>query len=285
MTCLLLGGSGQLGLCLQDRMKALQLDYLAPGRDQLDLLDSQALETLFTALKPSAVINAAAYTAVDKAEQDTELAAQLNHHLPQRLAQLCAKLAIPLIHISTDYVFDGTSCRPYQPADPRNPVSVYGKTKAEGEKAVLQSGVIGGVIRTSWLYSEYGHNFVKTMLRLGSERELLRVVADQVGTPTYAGDLADAILKMLYGNNSGLSTAEIYHFSNLGVASWYDFAWHICRLKGLKVKVEPIRTEDYPTPAQRPCYSVLNSADFIRSFDLSNRHWLEALQHCMTKLV
>jgi dTDP-4-dehydrorhamnose reductase len=285
MTCLILGGSGQLGLCLQDRMKAQQLAYLAPGRDQLDLQDLEALQAFFIALKPVAVINAAAYTAVDKAEQDAEAAAKINHLLPEKLAQLCAEQSIPLIHISTDYVFDGKSCRPYQPADPRHPVSVYGKTKAEGEKAVLQSKVKGGVIRTSWLYSEYGHNFVKTMLRLGSERELLRVVADQVGTPTYAGDLADAILKMLYDNNSSLSTAEIYHFSNQGVASWYDFAWHICRLKGLKVKVEPIRTEDYPTPAQRPCYSVLNSTDFIRSFDLCNRHWLEALQHCMTKLV
>jgi dTDP-4-dehydrorhamnose reductase len=285
MTCLILGGSGQLGRCLQDRMTALQLEYVAPGREQLDLQDAEALHSLFDTLKPQAVINAAAYTAVDKAEQEPQLAAEINHILPARLAQLCKAHAIPLIHISTDYVFDGTSCRPYAPSDPRDPVSVYGQTKAEGEKAVLQSGVKGGIIRTSWLYSEYGHNFVKTMLRLGAERPQLRIVADQVGTPTYAGDLADAILKMLYSADHSLSDADIYHFSNQGVASWYDFAWHICRLKGLSVEVQPIRTEDYPTPAQRPCYSVLNSTGFIDKFALSNRHWLEALEHCMTKLV
>jgi dTDP-4-dehydrorhamnose reductase len=266
-------------------MTALQLDYVAPGRDLLDLQDAEALQSLFDALEPVAVINAAAYTAVDKAEQEPQLAAEINHLLPARLAQLCKEHAIPLIHISTDYVFDGTSCRPYSPADQLNPVSVYGQTKAEGEKAVLQSGVKGGIIRTSWLYSEYGHNFVKTMLRLGAERQQLRVVADQVGTPTYAGDLADAILKMLYFADNSLSEAEIYHFSNQGVASWYDFAWHICKLKGLAVAVQPIRTEDYPTPAQRPCYSVLNSIGFIDKYGLSNRHWLEALEHCMTKLV
>jgi dTDP-4-dehydrorhamnose reductase len=285
MTCLILGGSGQLGLCLQDRMHRLQLDYAAPGRDLLDLSNEAALQQIFRQLKPQAVINAAAYTAVDKAETEAELADEINHALPARLARLCAEHAIPLIHISTDYVFDGQSCRPYLPADDRNPVSVYGKTKAAGELAVLQSGVNGGVIRTSWLYSEYGHNFVKTMLRLGAERSELKVVADQIGTPTYAGDLADAILSMLYSPGERLCNAEIYHFSNQGVASWYDFAWHICRIKGLPVTVLPIRTEDYPTPARRPCYSVLNSADFIQKFSLRNRHWLDALQHCMTKLV
>lgn len=285
MSCLILGGTGQLGRCLQDRMASANLNYLAPDRTELNLLDKAALQSFFAAVQPSAVINAAAYTAVDKAEQESQLARELNHFLPAELAELCAQADIPLIHISTDYVFDGKACRPYAPTDKLNPVSVYGQTKADGEYAVLQSGVKGGIIRTSWLYSEYGHNFVKTMLKLAAEREELRIVADQVGTPTYAGDLADAILAMLYSAGSQLCEAEVYHFSNQGVASWYDFAWHICRLKGLNVAVRPIRTEDYPTPAQRPCYSVLNSAGLLNKFSLSNRHWLEALEHCMTKLL
>lgn len=272
---LVVGANGQLGnelrLILGDAAEYVD-------REQLDITDEKAVKVFVKPEKYAAIINCAAYTAVDKAEADAQLAEKINVDGPKNLAET----GVPLVQVSTDYVFDGLGHRPYREDDETHPQSVYGVTKLAGEKAVLEKASGCFVIRTAWLYSTFGNNFVKTMRRLGAERENLTVVFDQIGTPTYARDLAEAIVAMLPKLKTGVK--EVYHFSNEGVCSWYDFAVEIMKLSGLKCKVKPIESKDYPTPAKRPFYSVLNKGKIKADFGLEIRHWSESVRDCVEKL-
>ncbi|WNO61678.1 dTDP-4-dehydrorhamnose reductase [Rheinheimera sp. MMS21-TC3] len=284
MKVLILGGTGQLGTCLQAVLSQAGIAFEAPSRRELNLETELEFTTLVAAVKPSIVVNAAAYTAVDKAEHEPELAYMLNATMPEKLAIACQQADLPLIHISTDYVFNGKTNKPYFESDLTEPVSVYGKSKLAGELAVLEHCEQAIIIRTSWLYSEYGNNFLKTMIRLSKERSQLNVVADQIGTPTYAGDLALAILKIIQHSQHAKLHKDIYHFANLGVASWYDFAWHIFKQTASKIELNAITTEQYPTPATRPAYSILNSQKISNHYGVVNRHWLDALTAMMPDL-
>lgn len=272
---LVVGANGQLGnelrLLLKD--EACYVD-----REELDITDKNAVEEFFSKNKFEAIINCAAYTAVDKAESDVELATKINVEGPKYLA----KTGVPIIHISTDYVFDGNNFRPYVESDEPKPNSVYGLTKLAGERAVLEMATTAIIIRTAWLYSTFGNNFVKTMQRLGSERESLNVVFDQVGTPTYARDLAQAIVEILPQIVNGKK--EIYHFSNEGACSWYDFATEIMKKSNLYCQVNPIEGKDYPTAANRPFYSVLNKGKIKHDFGIKISHWADSLEECIKKM-
>ena len=228
------------------------------------------------------VINCAAYTLVDQAENELELADQINHVAVAKLGEICKRKDIKLIHISTDYVFNGSKNTPYQESDPVDPLSVYGKTKLKGEQALENISPKGAIIRTSWVYSEFDQNFVKTMLRVGAERNKLSVIFDQIGTPTYATDLADAILKMIDSNK--LNDLEIYHYANEGVCSWYDFAKAIFEIKALPCNVTPIETKEYHVPAKRPQYSVLNKNKFKKTFGVQVPYWRDSLKKCLQNL-
>ncbi|WP_446425068.1 dTDP-4-dehydrorhamnose reductase [Mailhella sp.] len=272
---LVTGANGQLGselrLLLGD--SAVYVD-----RDELDITDEIAVRAFFAEQEFDFVINCAAYTAVDKAEDDFEAADRINRLGPA----LLAKYGRCVIQVSTDYVFDGTTHLPYKEDDVANPTSVYGSTKLAGEKAVLADGETAVVIRTAWLYSSFGANFVKTMRRLGAERDSLGVIFDQIGTPTYAADLAAAIVAMLPQIKAG--TKEIYHYSNEGVASWYDFAVAIMAESGLPCAVRPLETSEYPTKAARPAYSVLNKTKIRRDFGIVIPHWMDGLKRCIATL-
>ena len=272
---LVTGANGQLGSELK---LLLGEEAVYVGHGELDITDEEAVKAFFAGNSFDFVINCAAYTAVDKAEDDTEAAEKVNSLGPLYLARYGRRI----VQISTDYVFDGASCRPYKEEDAPNPVSVYGRTKLAGENAVLREAGSAVVIRTAWLYSSFGANFVKTMLRLGAERESLGVVFDQAGTPTYAADLAAAIVAMLPQIRPGMK--EIYHFSNEGVASWYDFAVAIMEESHLACAVRPIESAEYPTRAARPAYSVLNKAKIRQDFGLSIPHWRDGLKRCMEKI-
>ncbi|WP_458400196.1 dTDP-4-dehydrorhamnose reductase [Mailhella sp.] len=272
---LVTGSNGQLGnelrLLLGD--SAVYVD-----REELDITDEASVKAFFEAKSFDFVINCAAYTAVDKAEDNFEDADRINRLGPA----LLAKYGKHIIQVSTDYVFDGMAHLPYKEEDATNPLSVYGSTKLAGEEAVLAEAETAVVIRTAWLYSSFGANFVKTMRRLGTERDSLGVIFDQIGTPTYAADLAAAIVTMLPQIKAG--TKAVYHYSNEGVASWYDFAAAIMRESGLACTVRPIETSEYPTRATRPAYSVLNKAKIRRDFGLTIPHWLDSLKRCISKL-
>lgn len=272
---LITGSNGQLGSELRELLgdKAVYTDYT-----ELDICNEQEVADFVAAGQYSAIINCAAYTAVDAAEDDADKAQQINALGPANLA----KTGCPIIHVSTDYVFDGTNCRPYREDDPTAPISVYGKTKLAGEQAVMEHATTAIIIRTAWLYSTHGNNFVKTMRRLGAERANLSVVWDQVGTPCYAGDLAAAIVAILPQITAGQK--GIYHFSNEGVCSWYDFAREIMELSGLACEVAPIAAAQYPTKATRPSYSVLDKAAIKSQFNLTIPHWKESLKTCLNKL-
>ncbi len=265
---LVTGANGQLG----NELKALQnaypeFDMIFIDRTELDLSDTEAIKAYFVDKTFDTIINCAAYTAVDKAENEAELADAINHKAVEMLANIAKEKNISLVHISTDYVFDGTNFKPYIETDRVNPQGVYGKTKLESEKAILVINPSHSVIiRTSWVYSSYGANFVKTMLRLGKERDELGVIYDQVGTPTYARDLAEAIMVML--SKLSNENVEIYHYSDEGVLSWYDFAKEIMRMAKLNCKINPIDTKEYPTPATRPHYSLLNKSKIKEHFGL-----------------
>ena len=272
---LVTGANGQLGTALQCLLKD-QAVYI--DREDLDLADEAAVKAYFAAHKFDFVINCAAYTAVDRAEGDAENAHKVNALAPLYLA----KYGRNVVHISTDYVFDGTGCKPYNEDDAANPQSVYGKTKREGELNVLNNADTAVVIRTAWLYSPHGGNFVKTMRRLGKERGMLKVIFDQVGTPTYAGDLAAAIVHILPQIRPGMKS--IYHFSNEGVCSWYDFARAIIEMSGLSCDIRPIESWEYTSKAARPPYSVLNKAKIKKDFGIRIRHWRDALRECIDNL-
>ena len=271
---LIVGCNGQLGRELAMRLP----DAICTDVDTLDITDAVAVQKFVCENNINVIINCAAYTAVDKAEDDVPLATKVNVAGPRNLAQTGAKI----IHVSTDYVFDGCACRPYAVDAPTNPVSVYGRTKRAGEIAVLENADVAVIIRTAWLYSAHGNNFVKTMRRLGEEKDSINVVADQVGTPTYAGDLADAIVKIIPQMNA--ENSGIYHFTNEGVCSWYDFATEIMAMSGLGCAVKPIKTAQYPTRAVRPFYSVLDKDKIKSVFGIEIRHWRCALGQCLEQL-
>lgn len=267
---LITGSHGQLGTELSKLLPTAVLTDVA----ELDITDLELVKKFVKENSIGIIINCAAYTAVDKAEDDKEIAEKINVKGPENLAKTGCKV----VHISTDYVFDGNGHKPYTPEDEPNPISVYGKTKRAGELAVLKNAKEAIIIRTAWLYSPYGNNFVKTMRRLGAEKENLNVVSDQIGTPTYAADLAAAIVKILPQISE--NTKGIYHFTNEGVCSWYDFATEIMDDFDLKCQVNPISTSAYPTRATRPFYSVLDKSKIKNTFGLKISHWKHALQRC-----
>lgn len=277
---LVTGSKGQLGSEIQLLSKELKdIEFLFHDIDTLDLTDYSLLKEFLESNQPFCIVNCAAYTAVDKAEEEKVAAFKLNAELPGKLAGFGSEFNIRLIHISTDYVFDGKDCQPYNEDNLPNPQSVYGLSKYEGDQAVLEYGH-SIIIRTSWLYSAFGNNFVKTMLRLGESKDEISVVFDQIGTPTYARDLAGAILKII---NSSVTDDKkfipgIYHYSNEGVCSWYDFAVEIMNIAGLKCKVNPIGSEQYPQPAKRPPYSVLNKSKIKSAYDIEIPHWKDSLK-------
>ncbi len=282
---LVTGSKGQLGSEILLLSKSRQQDeFLFHDIDTLDLTDDAALEKFIQINSPDIIINCAAYTAVDKAEEDPDSAYLLNAEVPGKLALLSGKYNSFLIHISTDYVFDGRNYKPYKENDLPNPLSVYAKSKFIGEQRVLQfNNTI--VIRTSWLYSQFGHNFVKTMLKLGKERDTLHIVFDQTGTPTNARDLANAIVKITEILNKDEPLQGIFHFSNEGLCSWYDFAKEIIDFAGYSCKVLPITTDKYPLPAVRPNYTVLDKSRIKKTLNISIPHWKDSLLECLKQLI
>ncbi len=286
---LVIGGSGQLAGALSRLGSLAGRPIVAAGRPRADLADKASLEALFEDTGPALVINAAAYTAVDKAEAEPDQAFLLNAEGPGALARLCAEAGIPLIHVSTDYVFDGTGTRPYREDDPVAPLGVYGASKAEGEGRVRAALARHVIARTAWVYSEQGSNFLKTMLRLGAERRLLSVVDDQRGSPTYAADLASALATIGAAIlEPGFGKWGTYHLTNAGETTWYGFAREIFKVAGEQGRsvpqLEPIATSDYPTPARRPAYSVLDPTKARVAFGLEMADWREALKRCFTQL-
>lgn len=273
------GANGQLGRCIQKAaadMPGFTFHFL--GREHLPIDNHLLTREVLHTLKPVCVINAGAYTAVDKAESEVEIANNANGYAVGNLAKYCHESGAKFIHVSTDYVFDGKAKKPYVETDETNPVNAYGASKLLGETLAIQENPDSIIIRTSWVYSAYGSNFVKTMLRLMRERDLIKVVNDQFGSPTYAQDLADAILSMAVAKDG---TPGIYHFSNQGVISWYDFACSIRDLSGLTCKVEPITTEQFPTPAKRPEWSVMDCSKIAKEWNIHPRPWKEALQDAL----
>lgn len=280
MNILVTGANGQLG----NEMRMLSAEnsrhtYFFTDVQELDICDEQAVRAYVHDNEIDIIVNCAAYTAVDNAEDNPELCDRLNNIAPGYLARAAQERGAAMIQVSTDYVFDGTAHIPYTEEEPTCPNSVYGSTKLAGEQNVLEQCERAMVIRTAWLYSVYGNNFVKTMIRLGKERESLGVIFDQIGTPTYANDLARAIYAAI---NKGV-VRGIYHFSNEGVCSWYDFTVAIHRLAGItSCKVQPLHTAEYPSKAARPHYSVLDKAKIKKTFDIEIPHWEESLKRCIT---
>lgn len=281
---LVTGASGQVGSELQVLSKMYpQYDFIFADRNALDLGNLCVMQDFFESNRFDTIINCAAYTAVDKAESEPDLADTINHRFVSMLAKIAKIQRIALIHISTDYVFNGRNHRPYVENDPTDPQGVYGRTKRDGENAILSVAPSNTVIlRTSWVYSSFGNNFVKTMLRLGKERESLGVIFDQIGTPTYARDLAKVILDILPKIKN--ESPEIYHYSNEGVASWYDFSKAIFELSEVGCAINPITTDQYPTPAKRPHYSLLNKAKIKADFGITVPYWRDSLKECLTLL-
>ncbi len=278
---LITGANGQLGTELRVKSANFKgFNFLFTSRKNLDITHKAEVEAFIDKHNINLIINAAAYTAVDRAEAEPQIANLVNNVAVGYLADIAFRYDIPIIHISTDYVFDGHSYRPYTEEDMTNPLSVYGKTKLDGEKK-LYSYDKALIIRTSWLYSSYGKNFVKTILKLGEVRQKLGVVCDQIGTPTYAANLADFILYILPLLDQQDFPYGIYHFSDAGVASWFDFAYYIAKLAKLSTFIYPILTEDYPTAAKRPHYSVLNKQKLITTFGFSIQQWQESIQKCL----
>ncbi len=282
---LITGADGQLGYELQ-RTVLDAYECIPTDRNELDITNADAVNVFVAEHQPDVVINSAAYTAVDKAEEETELAIAINTTGAENLARACKNQSIKLVQISTDFVFDGKACTPYKVDAKTEPEGYYGKTKRDGDNRVLD--ILGDealIIRTSWLYSAHGNNFVKTMLRLMQEREELGIIADQVGTPTWANSLAHAVWQAIERNTKG-----IHHWSDAGVASWYDFAYAIMEegialgLLDKVIKINAITTADYPTPASRPCYSVLDKTTTWKALEMQSEHWRVALRKMMSEL-
>jgi dTDP-4-dehydrorhamnose reductase len=298
MRILVTGKNGQLGRSIHKVISASSAEtntnqnlnkFVFVGRGELDLSQEERIANYFNNNdKFDIIINCAAYTAVDKAEEEQELANQVNHTAVKQLAEIANKQKTKLIHISTDYVFDGESDKPYIETDKTSPINVYGKTKLAGEKALQEAMPDNAIIiRASWVYSEFGNNFVKTMLRLGKERDGLNIVSDQIGSPTYATDLAEVILAIInnkdYQNEE--NPTEIYHYSNEGEISWHDFAKEIFKITEIDCKVKPMSTEQYPTPANRPKNTVMNMDKIISNLNVPIFSWHDSLRACLYRLI
>lgn len=276
------GASGQLGQCIKNVAHLKGITTIEfPNETEANILDTDGLNKIFEKYKPAYAINCAAYTAVDKAEDDVELAEKINKTGAENLAIQCKTHGAVLVHISTDFVFKGDVAKPLTEGDEAKPISVYGQTKLDGELAVAAILNEHFIIRTGWLYSEYANNFVKTMLKLGGERDELKIIADQVGTPTYAIDLASFILHIINSESKAYGT---YHYSNEGVTSWFDFARAIFDVSATKVKAIPIRTDEYPTRATRPGYSVMDKSKAKQIFNIEIPYWRDSLISCISKL-
>lgn len=280
MNILVTGANGQLGNSIRKISASYPNNYFFTDMPEVDITNLALLENLMKEKQIDAIINCAAYTAVDKAEDDVALATKINVDGPRNLAIAAKNANAKLVHVSTDYVFGGKAYLPLKESDPTAPIGVYGRTKLAGEEAVKEVGCDAVVVRTAWLYSEFGGNFVKTMLRLGRERSELGVVYDQVGTPTYATDLAVALMELLTKGFSGFS---LYHYSNEGVISWYDFAKTIFDLSGINIKLNALESSEYPSKAERPAYSVLNKKK-IREAGIKVPYWRDSLVECLRLL-
>lgn len=279
---LVTGSGGQLGKELEQLAVSFpSLEFIFLSREEFPIDNEEKAKEIFARHQPQFLINCAAYTAVDKAESEKETAFLINAHAVGELAKACRSNSTRFLHISTDYVFDGTASRPYREDDPTNPQSIYGASKLEGEKLALQHDPLVIVIRTSWVYSAFGKNFVKTMLRLFKEKETVSVVNDQFGSPTYAADLAETILKII---SSGNWQPGIYHYSNNSVTTWFDFAQWIKKLSGSACQVNPIPTSSFPTPAKRPSFSVLDNTRIHRVYGIEGKNWQDSVAVCVSKL-
>lgn len=284
MNILVTGANGQLGNEMRRKSVGSDDNYIFTDVEELDITDIDAIRAVVKKEQIDFIVNCAAYTNVDKAESDKEFADLLNHKAVENLARVCKENDSFLIHISTDYVFGGNQNNtPCREDEPTNPLGIYGVTKLAGEQAIVAIGCKHIIIRTAWLYSSFGGNFVKTMRRLTKERDQLMVVFDQVGTPTYAGDLAQTIVSIIsqgrYNENQG-----IFHYSNEGVISWYDFAKEICELSGHCCNIQPCHSSEFPSPVTRPSYSVLDKTKIKQTFDLDIPYWKESLRLCINEL-
>ncbi|HRZ97949.1 MAG TPA: dTDP-4-dehydrorhamnose reductase [Paludibacter sp.] len=278
-TILITGSNGQLGGEMQvAAMQYPEFYYIYTDIDELDICNKTEVENFVKRYKVDFIVNCAAYTAVDKAEDDTELCYKINAEAVRNIGEVAEKNNIKVIHVSTDYVYDGTHHLPYNEEQPVCPATVYGKSKLAGEQALLETCKQSVILRTSWLYSSFGNNFVKTMMKLGEERDSLNVIYDQIGTPTYAADLADTIMQIIKNETF---VPGIYHFSDEGVCSWYDFTKSIHRIAGISCDVHPIETKDYPARTPRPQYSVLNKAKIKATYGIKIPHWEESLVTCI----
>ena len=296
MIILIIGKNGQLGQSIGKIVNArveMEPDpkpdqYIFVGRDELDLSSKNSINNYFDNKEFDIVINCAAYTSVDKAEEEPKLAYQINHLAIKELALIARQKKSKLIHVSTDYVFDGESDKPYIETDLVAPINIYGKTKLEGERALQEIMPINAtIIRTSWLYSEYGNNFVKTMLKIGTENKKISVVYDQIGSPTFATDLSEVILTIV--NNKKYRSkdhcTEIYHYSNNGEISWYDFAKEILRLANIQCEVNPVSTDQYQVRAERPRNTLMNKSKIFKDFDLKAQDWRASLEKCINNVI
>ncbi len=280
---LITGSNGQLGGEIKALHREYPYNFFFTCKDDLNILNTHDIDSFVQQHNINTIINCAAYTAVDKAQSHEKMADSINHLAVKALAELSSKYSIKLIHVSTDYVFGGTNHRPYLETDATSPQSVYGKTKRDGEQALISINPKNSIIiRTSWMFGEHGNNFVKTILRLGKEKELLSVIYDQIGTPTYAKDLARTILDILPKIHN--SAVEIYHYSNEGVCSWYDFAKEIVKMSKLSCKITPIETFQYETPALRPHYSLLNRSKIKSTFMIEIPYWKDSLDEFLKKI-
>lgn len=278
-TILITGSNGQLGNEMQQAaVRFPDFNYIYTDVAELDICDKGALDAFVKANNVNVIVNCAAYTAVDKAEDDVELCYKINRDAVRNIAEVASENKVKVVHVSTDYVFDGTNYLPYTEDMPVCPATVYGKSKLEGEQVLLENCRESVILRTAWLYSSFGNNFVKTMMKLGTERDSLGVIFDQVGTPTYAADLADAILQLL---SNETFVPGIYHFSDEGVCSWYDFTKTIHRMANITCDVKPIETKDYPARTPRPHFSVLNKGKIKSTYGISIPHWEVSLEKCI----
>jgi len=295
MRILVTGKNGQLGRSIQKIVNTdtkignnqSPNDFIFVGREDLDLSSETSISRYFNNNKFDIIINCAAYTQVDRAEQEAELANQINHLVVKQLGSIASNQRAKLIHISTDYVFDGESNKPYLETDTPNPINAYSRTKLAGEKALQTVMPMNAlVIRASWLYSEYGNNFVKTMLKLGKERDELNVIIDQMGSPTYATDLADAILEIIKHKKfrDVAQTTQIYHYSNEGEISWHEFAKEIFKIEKIECEVNPVTSQQYPTPAKRPRNTIMKKDKIVKIFNIKISNWKSSLNTCMAIL-
>jgi dTDP-4-dehydrorhamnose reductase len=285
---LITGAKGQVGTALQHASRHFPAwQFLFASRNELDISQGESVRKYFKDHSIDYCINCAAYTAVDKAEEEPNLAYKINAEGAMNLAQACHGQGSILLHLSSDYVYHGEKNTPFKESDPATPKSLYAKSKYEGEKLALEANPLTLIIRTSWIYYHTGHNFLLTMLRLAAERDHLKVVYDQIGSPTYAGDLAQALLNMIHTLEDQSDIDEwmgVYNYSNEGVTSWYDFAKAIFRMQNIPIKVDPIETKDYPTPAVRPPFSLMHKGKIKEAFQLDIPHWEDGLERCLAKV-